>query len=178
MKHEPFENWIFEENRLSADQQKQLKAHTEECAHCQQLDAAWQSVQREIRNAPAAAPRPGFSARWQASLAQRRELEHRRQVRRWIITLSALGFLVFTALIVVFLTTNSPSRVVFTLAQSIFALASGADRIFQILTLWLGSITAIQPAALALIAMGWAAFIAVTVILFTSRRLFVRRVQK
>ncbi len=178
MKHEPFENWIFEESRLPADQQKQLKAHTEDCAHCRQLDDAWQSVQREIRNAPAAAPRPGFGARWQASLAQRRELEHRRQARRWIISLSALGFLVFTALIVVFLTTNSPSRLVLTLAQSIFTLASGADRVIQVLTLWLGSISAIEPAALTLIGLGWAGFIAVTFLLFTGRRLYVRKVEK
>lgn len=178
MKHEPFENWIFEGNRLPAEQQKQLKAHTESCQHCQQMDDAWQAVQRDIQNAPAVAPQPGFANRWQANLAARRELEHHRQARRWIITVSALGFLVFSALIIVFISTSSPSHVVLNTAQAVFSLAAGVDRIFQVISLWFGSSFSARPATLSLFGLGWAGFLAISLLVFTGRKIYAKGVQK
>lgn len=79
MSHQPFEAWILDPATLSAEDRRTLDAHLAGCPQCQRLDHRWQAVHQQLRVRNMAAPSPGFTQRWQASLAERREREQRRQ---------------------------------------------------------------------------------------------------
>ncbi len=82
MSHQPFENWILDEEPLTPENRRELHAHLEGCAQCQRLKSRWQAAHMELRAHRMAAPVPGFTQRWQAGLAERRVREQRRQAWR------------------------------------------------------------------------------------------------
>src|SRR5690606_26825796 len=94
MEHQPFEHWILDDAALTLPQERELQAHLLECAQCRQLQAVWRVARNELRAAASAAPRPGFTARFQHNLAERK-LQQQLQTRR---TLLGLG--VGTAIII------------------------------------------------------------------------------
>lgn len=79
MSHQPFEAWILDPEKLTAEERRALRAHLGECQSCQRLAEKWQTVSLQLRARPMAEPRPGFAQRWQLSLAERRAREQRRQ---------------------------------------------------------------------------------------------------
>jgi len=57
---------------LAPASRRELEAHLAECGECQSVWTSLSEVQRLLRAEPPVAPRPGFSGRFQARLAQRR----------------------------------------------------------------------------------------------------------
>lgn len=96
MEHQPFETLITTDEALSAAQERDLQAHLASCAQCRTLQTNWQALRSQLQAAPAAQPAPGFTRRWQASLAERRALQAQMQVRRWLLgfgTATGLGLI-------------------------------------------------------------------------------------
>lgn len=74
MNHRPFEDWLFADQPLTAEQKRELQSHLHTCAAC----TAIAEVNLALRSARTAVPAPGFSSRWQARLAAERKLQQRR----------------------------------------------------------------------------------------------------
>ena len=68
MNHQPFENWLFSEEHLPADDERQLKDHLMDCDQCSGLENAWIGVERLFAEVTDIEPAPGFINRWQATL--------------------------------------------------------------------------------------------------------------
>jgi len=85
MVHRPFEDWLLDDEPLTAEKAGALQEHLQSCASCRQLSQAWQEVEVDLRTSPILSPRTGFSNRWQARLEADRRRLHRRQ------TAAALG---------------------------------------------------------------------------------------
>ena len=108
MEHQLFETWIIDEIELTADQSEALAAHLKECPTCRQLSQSWKKVAARLEAAPAAQPAPGFSQRFQASLAERRLHQQQLQIRRLLLFLVLGSILSFFTLVVLTLTSASP----------------------------------------------------------------------
>ncbi len=91
MKHQPFEEWLLNETPLSHAQKRELDLHVRSCAYC----SALLQTEKILRSAKMAAPAEGFSARFQARLAERRLADHRRRLRGVFLFLLAGTFFLF-----------------------------------------------------------------------------------
>lgn len=100
MNHQPFREWLLSEEQLSTDQTQALQDHLHSCESCSQIEAAWLEVESEFHKIPQVKPEPGFSARWQAHLA---EYQHGRQQQRGWLTIGFIA-LVATSLLVLLVT--------------------------------------------------------------------------
>lgn len=97
MNHQPFRDWLVADETLSTEQSRSLQAHLAECESCSQLESAWKNVELALDTTPEAGPKPGFTLRWQARLAETERLQLKRQ--GWIsITITAI---VAAALVVI-----------------------------------------------------------------------------
>ena len=68
MNHQPFENWLFSEEPLPADDERELRAHLMDCDQCSGLKNAWMDVEYLFAEVNEIEPAPGFINRWQATL--------------------------------------------------------------------------------------------------------------
>lgn len=98
MAHQPFETWIFAEEATTNEQARALEEHLESCAHCKALANAWADVRGSLHAPAMAMPAPGFSARWQARLAQSRERDRRRQAE-WVLAGTCGGAILLSLLL-------------------------------------------------------------------------------
>jgi anti-sigma factor RsiW len=78
MKHQPYEEWILQDDELSQEQRRKLDDHLSHCEQCASLDRAWRDLESRFAASKLVPPAPGFAARWQEHLAFRR----RRRARR------------------------------------------------------------------------------------------------
>jgi anti-sigma factor RsiW len=90
MNHQPFEDWIFEDE-LTPEQQSELKAHLSTCEECRQLHSAMKSLSRVFENPVELSPRADFSLRWEKFAEERKEQED--NMAAWIV----LGALLIVA---------------------------------------------------------------------------------
>jgi len=94
MNHQPFENWLLDNEPLNSDQKRSLRSHLRACASC----AALAEVNLALGSARAAAPASGFTDRFRVRLEAQREMQRRRQ---WLgvlfLVLGGLGILVWFA---------------------------------------------------------------------------------
>lgn len=88
MDHQPFEQWIFEDQKNSAQQSSLLLDHLEQCQDCSNLNQSWLSIENELTRPVMLAPAAGFSSRFQARLAIRKAEQYQKQV---IKTLALVG---------------------------------------------------------------------------------------
>lgn len=89
MNHQPYETWLLGEMPVTPQQQAELQQHLESCPDCRRLETGWKQARQQMLGTPMAAPRPGFVARYQAGLAERRARLARRQALRLIAILTA-----------------------------------------------------------------------------------------
>jgi anti-sigma factor RsiW len=73
MNHKPYREWMHAvlDGALAPAGRRDLEAHLATCLECQATWAGLSEVQRLFKAEPPMAPRPGFSGRFQARLAQR-----------------------------------------------------------------------------------------------------------
>ena len=88
MNHQPFEEWLLNENLISPKQKLDLDAHLRICSYCSALAETGKALHTVKKVSPAA----GFNARFQARLALQKAAERRR--KRWGAILFTFGGLV------------------------------------------------------------------------------------
>lgn len=88
MKHQPFENWLFEREALSGNETQLLQDHLASCERCADVANALSSVEKRFFSATTLSPQPGFTNRWRARLARRRKIERQKENTSTIATLS------------------------------------------------------------------------------------------
>lgn len=94
MKHQPFEEWLLNEEPVTSEQKRELDLHLRSCEYCNAL-AATGSL---LRSAKMAAPAAGFATRFQARLAEHKIADRRRKLwgTGWFI-LGGLSLLLWFA---------------------------------------------------------------------------------
>ena len=98
MNHKPYHEWMQAvlDGAIDPADRRALEAHLATCLNCQATWAGLSEVQRLFRAEPLAGPRPGFSGRFQARLAQRRSRPH----AIWGALALGLGAVLASALVV------------------------------------------------------------------------------
>ena len=95
MKHKQYERWILgDEEPLSYKQQQELDAHLKVCKSCRSLRESWNANKQLITQSTAKIPAPGFTNRWQATLARKYQIE---KIRNYRLTVFGLVLLAFTS---------------------------------------------------------------------------------
>jgi hypothetical protein len=92
MNHRPFEDWLLNDMTITPEQKRELDAHLRDCGHC----SALAKTGTILKSARKVSPPAGFTARFQARLAERQLIERRR--RLWgavLFTLGGLALLVW-----------------------------------------------------------------------------------
>ncbi|MGB8214636.1 MAG: hypothetical protein WCE68_13845 [Anaerolineales bacterium] len=90
MDHRPFEDWLLNNQTLSADEKRQLNVHLQGCSSC----TALAEVNLALKSVKMAEPAAGFADRFQVRLAAcKQELRHRNFWGFLLLTLSALSVL-------------------------------------------------------------------------------------
>ena len=88
MKHQPFEDWLLNDkptHTLTSEQRRELDSHLHTCAYC----AALAETGMALKSVKLLSPAPGFAARFQVRLAERKLADRRR--RYWGAVLFTLG---------------------------------------------------------------------------------------
>ena len=151
MNHKQFESWILNEGELNDEQKRILESHLLGCKACASVKASWEAARSQIRNAPEKSPTPGFAARWQASLKERRLVEESRQRHNiYLATGSVIGALLVAAAVICL-----PKVSLLEVAISLVtATVSVADSVSSIIELISSILRTISPATLILLALG------------------------
>lgn len=85
MNHSPFEHWLLNDIPVTLEQQHELELHLRDCSYC----AALAETGRMLKTAKLLTPAAGFTARFQARLAERKIADRRR--RLWGSVLFTVG---------------------------------------------------------------------------------------
>lgn len=98
MNHQPFENWILDDRKLTPQEQGLLDEHIQSCDSCRKLSKGWNTASRLLRTSPIVPPEPGFSQRWESYFNVRREAEQRRTATLIFSAISLVALLLFIPL--------------------------------------------------------------------------------
>jgi len=74
MAHQPFNDWLLDDERLTLEQNRSLRLHLRSCPDC----AALARANMSLRAAPVIAPVEGFALRFQSRLTAQHKVERRR----------------------------------------------------------------------------------------------------
>lgn len=88
MNHQPFEEWLLNDKPITQEQKRELDLHLRTCAYC----AALAETGVALKSVKRASPKPGFTARFESRLAERKVAEQRR--RLWGSVFFTVGGLV------------------------------------------------------------------------------------
>jgi hypothetical protein len=83
MNHQPFREWLFSEQELTAEETKRLRDHLSSCESCNLIETSWKEIEDVIQQIPSAEPLLGFTARWQSHLAEYQLIQQKR--KGWFI---------------------------------------------------------------------------------------------
>ncbi len=76
MDHRPYEDWLLNDERLTPEQDRDLRIHLRNCPEC----AALSRANLALRSAPVTVPAEGFALRFQVRLAAERKVQRRRSL--------------------------------------------------------------------------------------------------
>jgi hypothetical protein len=76
MDHRPYEDWLLDDERLTPEQDRDLRIHLRNCPEC----AALARANLTLRSAPVSPPAEGFALRFQTRLAVERKIQRRRSL--------------------------------------------------------------------------------------------------
>ena len=76
MDHQPYEEWLLNDERLTPDQARDMRIHLRNCPEC----AALERANLALRSAAVTAPVAGFTLRFQTRLAAQRKTQYRRSL--------------------------------------------------------------------------------------------------
>jgi hypothetical protein len=83
MAHQPFEDWLLNDQPLTPTEKRDLDAHIRTCKYC----AALAETGVELRSVRVISPKPGFAGRFEKRLAAKRIADGRRRRRSPIVFL-------------------------------------------------------------------------------------------
>jgi len=170
MNHQRSDNWLQDPAGMTAEQTSELQTHLTTCPECSRIHAGWQAAHNLIHSAPEIKAPVGFSARFQASLVERRKLEHRRQARNLGLVLVGATVVTSILLLIRFFTTHSAVDV---LSQGIQFLSVAPQRVVEyryIFAFWLGEIPAAYLIGAAIILLSWT-FLLLAIWILALRRI-------
>ncbi|MFH1908260.1 MAG: hypothetical protein ABIL11_12905, partial [Chloroflexota bacterium] len=81
MNHRPFEDWMLEDQTMTAEQKRELQAHLRMCTRC----TALAEVNLALGSARLVAPASGFVDRFQARLEAQRQAQRKRNFWGFLI---------------------------------------------------------------------------------------------
>ena len=140
MNHQPFEDWLLDDEPLTAQQERELHHHMHACASC----AAIANANLALHSKHLMEPAPGFSSRFQPRLAQWRRGQVRRQaVGTFVLVSAGLGSLYVLAGPAMVQAARSPAvwlREVTALVVSVLTLISVVEQLASILLRNLGAL--------------------------------------
>lgn len=76
MDHRPYEDWLLDDERLTPEQERDLRLHLRNCPEC----GALARTNLALRSAPVTAPPKDFTLRFQTRLARERQTQRRRSL--------------------------------------------------------------------------------------------------
>ena len=88
MNHQPYEEMLLGDSKLSPVEKDKLMQHLTICPQCAKLEQSLRTLDHEFKTTPVASPAPGFTMRWQASLPARRKQHEREQTRIILISMA------------------------------------------------------------------------------------------
>lgn len=95
MDHRPFEDWLLDDERLTPEQERDLRTHLRSCSKCAALARANQT----LRAAPMSVPATGFALRFQTRLAAERRVQRRRSIMGILLLwVAGMGVLLWVAI--------------------------------------------------------------------------------
>lgn len=163
MKHLPYESWILDETPLNEDQQHDLNAHLLTCQTCTSLRLSWQDVRHQIETAPQIQPSPGFSARWKASLKERRLADEARQRRLVWVWTASIAWAVLLSLAVIYLPRVSSIQILIAFVEALVGITTG---ISAWVTLLQGILHTVPPYILVIASIGLSTLLSITIFLW------------
>ncbi|PWH12375.1 MAG: hypothetical protein DDG60_13545 [Anaerolineae bacterium] len=108
MVHQPYEDWLLDDARLTPDQERDLRIHLRACPNCTALARA----NLALRAAPVITAPQGFASRFQDRLAAQRQTERKRsRIGMFLLGLVSLGMLGFILQPFFFYLTFPPEQV-------------------------------------------------------------------
>ncbi len=114
MNHQPYEDWLFIQDGLSPEEEKELAAHLHQCEACKTLSTSWTEIEGMFAMEATVEPQPGFSQRWKERLQVSREAAHHRQTSLILFLLSsATAILALPLSLQVALIALSPEDILF-----------------------------------------------------------------
>ena len=168
MKHSPYEYWIVDEPELTAEEREKLVNHLSTCNHCRQILSGWEISKKTLEHPIPVHPTPGFTNRWQITLARKINLEKVRRYRLsmvWGVMLVSTGSLTYaiTSCAFIPILTNIFSAII----RSIIAITNGLSAF----GLWVNKIPRSVPFAAGFIFFGLsnALFLAVLLLLWNLK---------
>lgn len=88
--HNHFEDLIFKDEQLTAEEEAIIASHLIECASCRNLQEGWQSCRNALETAPEISPPIGFTARWQTFAKTKEQSIINKRQRNWIIGIGSV----------------------------------------------------------------------------------------
>lgn len=76
MNHQPFEEWLLNDEPIAPEQKRELDLHLRSCDYC----SALAETGKVLRSVVMASPAEGFTARFQARLAEHKRADRRRKL--------------------------------------------------------------------------------------------------
>ena len=151
MKHSQYKHWILDESVLKPEERKMLKEHLAVCKDCRQLKAGWEASQKMLVKPVLAAPAPGFTDRWQSTLARKIRTE---KVRRYRLAVTGFVLLGFVASLVYMIASGSFLHVLADSFNSLTHLLIAITNGLSTLGVWLGRLPIAVPIAVGFILFG------------------------
>ncbi|MEW6502407.1 MAG: zf-HC2 domain-containing protein [Chloroflexota bacterium] len=170
MRHLPFENWIFDREKLTPSQIAELEAHLQTCPQCKHIQTGWKEVESLLHTPPFTPAPPQFANRFQASLAERKAKRQKQQVRIALFTLG--GAFIFASMVFILrlFWTVAPARLLSDIIGWITLAPQRWSEIQYIFYYWGSQIPPLALVALVFLLAGWSILL-LTLWLLTFQRL-------
>ena len=114
MNHQPFEGWLLDDVHLTTEQRRDLDQHLRSCVYCNALAETGIALHTVTMSSPA----EGFTARFQARLAEHKIADRRRKL--WgagLFLIGGLSLLLWLASPSLFAFASSPENWITTLIE-------------------------------------------------------------
>lgn len=121
MVHQPYENWLLNDELLKPEQERDLRLHLRSCPQC----AALQRANISLRAAPVIGPAPGFALRFQQKLAAQRAVERKRAfLGLFLLVVVGIGMLAYAFAPLLTLVAENPTQVFVTWVSALVYLGT------------------------------------------------------
>jgi hypothetical protein len=148
MNHQPFEKWLLDGATLDKAQHNQLQEHLKACKTCRRLACNLPRMEQKLAATPPVEPRPGFAARFQASLPARQATRQRRQIWSMILSGLSVGLAIAIYQILPDLARLSPGVIFSALVNNTLTAVSSLLRLGQVSSYVLMSVPPSVPLAM------------------------------